>query len=105
METLNIRERENRGNNGRTPETKKKQTSVFCEQSRELAATDKQDCVQCDVWSHPSCYRIMQKVVSKDEVPFVCYFFFGSTRIMYKLLKEDENRKTSLRSYCKRFDN
>ena len=48
-----------------------------CGKRRESAAKDKRDWVQCDLcrcWSHPSCYRIAQSVVAKEEVPFYCCF-------------------------------
>ena len=61
-----------------------------CWKKRESAAKNKRDWVQCDLcrcWSHPSCYRIAQSVVAKEEVPFYC--FFCQMKWMSKQTKEN----------------
>ena len=59
--------------------------NCICGKNRESAAKDKRDwvcCEGCTCWSHPTCYRVAQVVVAKDDVHFLC--FFCSTNILMR---------------------
>ena len=54
-----------------------------------MVAKDKKDWVQCDrckCWSHPSCYRIAQNVIAKEDMQFCCFFC-----VMERMAREEED--------------
>ena len=72
--------------------------SCICGKKRESAAKDRKDWVYCEgcmCWSHPSCYRVVQVLVARDDVYLLCFFCTRKILIQCQALvvREEVSRK------------